>query len=39
VAVASDAVVTVDEDGQSLTFSNGTGTSIGATDKVKVAYV
>lgn len=39
VAVAADAKVTVAEDGQTLTFSNGTGTTINSTDKVKVAYV
>lgn len=39
VAVADDASVTVGADGKTLTISNGTGTSIGATDTVKVAYV
>ena len=39
VAVADDASVTVGADGKTLTLSNGTGTSIGATDTVKVAYV
>lgn len=39
VEVAADASVTVGTDGKTLTLSNGTGTSIGATDTVKVAYV
>ena len=39
VAVADDASVTVGADGKTLTLSNGTGTAIGATDTVKVAYV
>jgi hypothetical protein len=39
VEVAADATVTVAEDGKTLTLSNGTGTAIGNTDKVKVAYV
>lgn len=39
VAVADDASVTVGTDGKTLTLSNGTGTAIGATDTVKVAYV
>ena len=39
VAVADDASVTVGADGKTLTISNGTGTAIGATDVVKVAYV
>jgi hypothetical protein len=39
VTVADDASVTVGADGKTLTISNGTGTSIGATDTVKVAYV
>lgn len=39
VPVADDASVTVGTDGKTLTLSNGTGTSIGATDTVKVAYV
>lgn len=39
VPVADDASVTVGDDGKTLTISNGTGTSIGATDTVKVAYV
>ena len=39
VPVAADASVTVGTDGKTLTLSNGTGTAIGATDTVKVAYV
>lgn len=39
VEVAADASVTVGTDGKTLTLSNGTGTAIGATDTVKVAYV
>lgn len=39
VTVADDASVTVGADGKTLTLSNGTGTAIGATDTVKVAYV
>lgn len=39
VDVADDASVTVGADGKTLTLSNGTGTAIGATDTVKVAYV
>ena len=39
VEVAEDASVTVAQDGKTLTLSNGTGTAIGATDTVKVAYV
>lgn len=39
VDVADDASVTVASDGKTLTLSNGTGTAIGATDTVKVAYV
>lgn len=39
VDVAEDAAVTVGEDGKTLTLSNGTGTAIQPTDKVKVAYV
>ena len=39
VPVAADASVTVGDDGKTLTLSNGTGTSIQATDTVKVAYV
>lgn len=39
VPVAADASITVADDGKTLTISNGTGTSIGATDTVKVAYV
>ncbi len=39
VTVADDASVTVGADGKTLTISNGTGTAIGATDTVKVAYV
>jgi hypothetical protein len=39
VEVAEDASVTVAKDGKTLTLSNGTGTAIGATDTVKVAYV
>ena len=39
VEVAEDASVTVAADGKTLTLSNGTGTAIGATDTVKVAYV
>ena len=39
VAVADNASVTVGDDGKSLTFSNGSGTAIDATDTVKVAYV
>lgn len=39
VEVADDASVTVGDDGKTLTISNGTGTAIGATDTVKVAYV
>lgn len=38
VDVADDASITVGADGKTLTISNGTGTSIGATDVVKVAY-
>lgn len=37
--VAADASVTVGEDGQTLTLSNGSGTALAAGDKVKVAYV
>ena len=39
VEVAADATITVGTDGKTLTISNGSGTAIGATDTVKVAYV